>query len=137
MDIDPVIISLKAHEGFRSRVYKDSLGFDTIGYGFAIKDLELSEAISTVLLTEKVLNLVVRIHDRFQWFRNLPNTAQCVIVNMCYQLGITGVSKFRKMIKAMNRKDWNTAAAEMLDSRWAKQTPTRAKELSKIIKNIR
>ena len=137
MDIYPVIISLKAHEGFRSRVYKDTLGFDTIGYGFAIKDLELSESISTVLLTEKVLNLVVRIQQRFPWFNKLPTPAQEVIVNMCYQLGITGVSKFRKMIRAMNLKDWNTAAAEMLDSRWAKQTPTRAKELSKIIKNIR
>jgi len=136
MDIAPIIASLKIHEGFRSRVYKDTLGYDTIGYGFAIKDLELSEAVATVILTGKVYELVIRIQERFPWFNKLPNPAQGVVVNMCYQMGISGVSKFRKFIRALNLKDWNTAAAEMLDSRWARQTPKRAQELSNIIKKI-
>ena len=33
--------AVKLSEGFRDRVYKDTLGIDTIGYGFAIKDLSL------------------------------------------------------------------------------------------------
>ena len=49
-----VINRLKINEGYRSKVYKCSLGYDTIGYGFAIKDLELTEEISTIILTQLV-----------------------------------------------------------------------------------
>ena len=52
---DELINSIKQNEGFRSRVYKDSLGFDTIGYGFAIKDLEIDENISETILIKKLL----------------------------------------------------------------------------------
>ena len=54
-----VIDRLKINEGYRSKVYKCSLGYDTIGYGFAIKDLELSEEISTKILTD----LVIKKHE--------------------------------------------------------------------------
>jgi lysozyme len=51
---------------------------------------------------------------------------------MVFQLGKTGVSKFRNMWKALqqNPPQYSVAASEMLDSRWAKQTPNRAKEMS-------
>ena len=53
-NLKEVIERLKINEGYRSKVYKCSEGFDTIGYGFAIKDLELSKDISTQILTELV-----------------------------------------------------------------------------------
>ena len=49
---------------------------------------------------------------------------------MIFQMGFTGVSKFKNMIKALQNHDYKQASIEMLDSRWAKQTPNRAKELS-------
>ena len=65
----------------------------------------------------------------------MPQQVQEVVINMCYQLGVNGVSKFRKAISAMQEGDWEEAANEMLDSLWARQTPNRAKELSDIVRN--
>ena len=60
-----------------------------------------------------------------------------VIVEMCYQMGVSGFSKFKKTIDHLMRKDYKAASEEMLDSRWAKQTPNRAKKLSDYVKYAR
>ncbi len=134
MNIDTITSSLKYHEGYRARVYNDSLGIPTIGYGFAIKDLVLSESVATLILKDKVNVLVSQVKDKFPWLDNSPENIQEVIVEMCYQLGVTGVSKFRNTLRAMEERRWSDAASGMLDSRWAKQTPKRAKEMSDIVR---
>ena len=126
---------IKHHEGFVEHVYDDSLGIPTIGYGFAIKDLILDEDIAEEILIRKLEKLKRNANSRFKWLEDMPVEVQEVVVNMCYQLGVTGVSKFKKAISAMQERDWITASEEMLDSKWAKQTPNRAKELSNIVKD--
>ena len=126
---------IKHHEGFVGHVYKCTEGFDTIGYGFAIKDLEMPEHIAEELLILKLEKLQKNANSRFKWLEDMPQEVQEVVINMCYQLGIRGVSKFRKAISAMQEGDWEEAADEMLDSLWARQTPNRAKELSDIVRN--
>ena len=126
---------IKHHEGFVGHVYKCTEGFDTIGYGFAIKDLEMPEHIAEELLILKLEKLQKNANSRFKWLEDMPQEVQEVVINMCYQLGINGVSKFRKAISAMQEGDWEEAADEMLDSLWARQTPNRAKELSDIVRN--
>ena len=128
---------IKEHEGFRSRVYKCTEGYDTIGYGFAIKDLYLSEGISELILKEKVTNLRLRIEKKFDWFNEVPREVQEVLLEMSYQMGVSGVSKFKNALKHMRNGDWIKAADEMLLSRWYKQTPKRAKELSDIIRALK
>ena len=54
---------------------------------------------------------------------------------MCYQLGLAGFSKFKKTISYIEKKNYKEASKEMLDSKWAKQTPNRAKKLSKIVES--
>ena len=127
--------SIKHHEGFVEHVYDDSLGIPTIGYGFAIKDLILDEDIAEDILMRKLERLKRNANSRFKWLEDMPVVIQEVILNMCYQLGVTGVSKFRKAISALQEGDWNEAADEMLDSLWARQTPNRATELSDIVRN--
>ena len=127
--------SIKHHEGFVEHVYDDSLGIPTIGYGFAIKDLILDEDIAEDILMRKLEKLKRNANSRFQWLEDMPQEVQAVVLNMCYQLGVTGVSKFRKAISALQEGDWSEAADEMLDSLWARQTPNRAKELSDIVRN--
>ena len=56
---------------------------------------------------------------------------------MVFQLGMTGVSKFKNTLKAVKEEDWDTAADEMLDSVWAKQTPERANELSSTMRSCK
>ena len=127
--------SIKHHEGFVEHVYDDSLGIPTIGYGFAIKDLVLEEDIAEVILIRKLERLQRNANSRFKWLEDMPVVIQEVVLNMCYQLGVTGVSKFRRAISALQEGDWDEAANEMLDSLWARQTPNRAKELSNIVRN--
>ena len=128
--------SIKHHEGFVEHVYDDSLGIPTIGYGFAIKDLVLEEDLCDEILLRKLRILGRSVMGKFPFFDSLPSDCKDVLMEMCYQLGVTGVSKFKKALKAMEDGDWEKAADEMLDSKWAKQTPNRAKEMSDIIRSL-
>ena len=128
--------SIKHHEGFVKHVYDDSLGIPTIGYGFAIKDLVLEEDLCDEILLRKLRILGRSVMSKFPFFDSLPSDCKTVLMEMCYQLGVTGVSKFKKALKAMEDGDWEKAADEMLDSKWAKQTPNRAKEMSDIIRSL-
>tara|TARA_Y100000004_G_scaffold73298_1_gene82308 strand:- start:633 stop:1040 length:408 start_codon:yes stop_codon:yes gene_type:complete len=127
---------IKKHEGFKPRVYKCTEGIDTIGYGFAIKDLHLDEDIAELILMRKIQNLLERIISTFNWFEGSPNEVKSVVVNMCYQLGIRGFSKFKKTIYYLETEQYEEASKECLDSLWAKQTPNRAKELSERLASL-
>ena len=131
-----LIDSIKQHEGYVKRVYKDSLGIDTIGYGFAIKDLELDQDICDMILDRKLKDLERMVNSKFNWYRYMPPEIKNVVIEMCYQLGVTGFSNFRKTITFLQNKQFHDASVEMLDSRWAEQTPVRAKELSNIVKEV-
>ena len=127
---------IKKHEGFRSTVYQCTEGYDTIGYGFAIKDLKLDEDIAELILVRKLADLVARIKEIFPWTKDAPEEIQDVVVDMCYQLGINGFSKFKKTIYLLETEQYEEASVEMLDSLWAKQTPNRAKELSEEVRAV-
>ena len=133
-DFKALIERLKVNEGFRSRVYQCTQGFDTIGYGFAIKDLELTEKEAEHLLTNRVSQKHFHLLDNLYWYSDMPPEVQGVILEMVYQLGFSGFKKFKKAISNMKSKDWKGAATEMLDSRWAKQTPNRANQLADIVR---
>ena len=131
-----LIDNIKKSEGFRSTVYKCTEGHDTIGYGFAIKDLVLTEHIATRILNAKLVELKLRVQQKFPFIVDLPDEVQNVVIEMCYQMGVSGFSKFKKTISLLESKEFLSASKEMLDSRWAKQTPNRAKKLSDIVKYV-
>ena len=131
-----IIEQLKIHEGYKPTVYKCTAGVDTIGVGFAIKDLHLSEEVCELILTEKLEVLEERFEKKFDWFGTSPVEVRNVMLNMAYQLGFAGFCKFKKTIAYLQEAEWEKASEEMLDSKWAVQTPNRAKELSEIIKSL-
>lgn len=125
-------------EGYREKPYLDSRGFPTVGIGQLLgpKGASLSYYSFTVPLD--VAKLWCKSHcasiaatlaqsDEFKgvWSK-LGEARQDALINMGYQLGTTGLFKFRKMIAAINASDWLTAYNEGLDSSWYKQTPARA-----------
>jgi len=63
----------------------------------------------------------------------MPAEAKDVVYEMCYQMGVSGVSMFKKTLLYLENKEFRMASKEMLDSRWARQTPNRANRLSDII----
>ena len=135
-DLLKILEDIKRHEGFEPKVYKCTEGYDTIGYGFAIKDLVLDKDVSDLILMKKLHKLLQRIVIAFPWFKEINYEAKRVIVNMCYQLGLSGFSKFKKTIYLLETEQYEEASVEMLDSLWAKQTYNRAKELSEILRSI-
>tara|TARA_R100001530_G_C4218449_1_gene129303 strand:- start:124 stop:534 length:411 start_codon:yes stop_codon:yes gene_type:complete len=134
--MNDLVDRIKHHEGFRPKVYKCTEGYDTIGYGFAIKDLVMTEEMAEEILIEKLTDLMSKVRKKFNWLDSVPREVQGVIIEMSYQMGVSGVSKFKKALHAMQMFQWSIAADELMDSRWAKQTPNRAKELSEIIRSL-
>ena len=135
-ELQEIVAEIKRHEGFRPTVYKCTEGYDTIGYGFAIKDLDIDEDVADFILMKKLHTLLQRISVAFPWFQDIDDIAKSVVVNMCYQLGLRGFSKFKKTIYLLETNQYQEASIEMLDSLWAKQTRNRAKELSETLRSI-
>jgi len=118
---------IKINEGFVGTVYKDTEGFDTIGYG---TKLPLSKEEAEVLAEMRLKAKIKELEQKEPFVNKLPLDKQEVVVEMSYQMGVNGVLKFKKMWKALKVEDYDTAAKEMLDSRWYVQTPNRAMKLS-------
>ena len=135
--------SIKKHEGFRNKVYKDTLGKRTIGYGHLCvedwweDDKEYTQA-ELERIFDKDFDKAKEGASKLYEGCEINDTAKGVIIEMVFQLGTTGVSKFKNMWKALKETppNYSVAKIEMLDSRWAKQTPNRAKELSNTIGGI-
>ena len=134
--MESLIKKIKKHEGYKATVYECTEGYDTIGYGFAIKDLYLSKEVCDIILSEKLVKLELDISNKFEWFETSHYIVRDVVINMCYQLGLTGFSKFKQTIYYLETEQYEEASLEMLDSLWAKQTPNRAKELSEMISSL-
>ena len=130
-----LIENVKESEGFREKVYKCTQGYDTIGYGFAVKDLVLDEDIADTILKRKLDRLEARIDSKFPFTEDLPRNVKDVVIEMCYQLGVSGFSKFKQTIALLRLGNFKEAADEMLQSRWSRQTPNRAQKLADIVRN--
>jgi len=143
MSYEDLKARIKKHEGFVSKIYKDHLGFKTIGYGHLVLSTDrFAEGVTYKKKDlEKVFDSDFKIakSNANQLIQGLPihHQAKCVIIEMVFQLGIGGVSKFKKMWRALKQNNYQTASDEMLDSRWAKQTPKRAEELSSVMKSCK
>ena len=144
MDMSRLLESVKKHEGYRNKVYLDSLGKRTVGVGhLCVEDhwednREYSEEMLMKVLKDDLKNAIQGAEELCSDCPVLDDQAKEIIVEMVFQLGKTGVSKFRNMWKALKEKppSYSVAATEMLDSRWAKQTPGRAKEMSDHMRDL-
>ena len=146
MDINKLREQLKIDEGVKYEVYDDHLGYKTFGIGHLVKTTDEEYGLPCgAPVSEKRVNSVfdkdveTYIDESKKVFGNLedmPQEAQQVLVNMCFNMGAPRLSQFKKFIKAIHDEDWKTASVEMLDSRWASQVGIRANRLSDRIKAI-
>jgi lysozyme len=140
--MDRLLESVKKHEGYRNKVYLDTLGKRTVGVGhlcvedFWEDDKEYEEKFLMEILAEDLQNAIKGARELKEEYdcTDIDEIAQEIIVEMVFQLGKTGVSKFKNMWKALAEKNYIGASYEMLDSRWAKQTPNRAKAMADLMK---
>ena len=135
---------VKRHEGFRNSVYKDTLDKRTIGYGhLCVEDFwedgkEYSEEYLTDIFKEDLKSAQDSANRLCTEFgcSDIKGEAKDIITEMVFQLGATGVSKFKNMWKNLSSLNYAGASIEMLDSRWAKQTKNRAEELADEMKKL-
>ena len=138
MDMSRLLKSVKKHEGYRNKVYLDTLGKRTVGVGhlcvedFWEDDKEYEEKFLMTILEHDLQTAIKSAKQLIadHGCMDMDEVAEEIIIEMVFQLGKTGVSKFKNMWKALSGLDYTTAAMEMLDSRWAKQTKNRAEAMS-------
>lgn len=124
---------IKRHEGLVLHAYKDSLGYLTIGYGRLIDKAKhggINEAEAEYLLQNDVSSVLSVLHRNITFFDSLCVPRQAVLMNMAFQMGITGLLKFKKTLTLIEMGDYDAAADNMLKSLWAKQTSNRAAEMA-------
>lgn len=128
--------------------YTDTEGHLTIGYGRLIDpDLGggISEEEAEYLLQNDIQKKAVGELDKgLPWWRGLPEDAQRGLANMCFQLGLPRLKKFKKTLAHLEAGEFDEAADECLRgakpgtaSKWAKQTPERAERISQLFKGAR
>lgn len=136
--------SIKYNEGFRARVYKDSLGKDTIGYGFLVSALEddelnlnggfiepMSEEVADKILDLKLEKLKDSVFRLLPWLGTKPKNIQDAIIEMAYQLGTPKMMTFRNTLNFIKNDDYEQAKANLKSSLWYRQTPKRVENLIK------
>ena len=145
---DELKARIRDHEGCVDTVYLDTLGKATIGIGHLVQPHERQrfkegikisvdeiEDLFLIDLNRACAGAEELIGQLYKNDRRLPQAIEHVIVEMVFQLGKTGVSKFRKMWKALSDGDRQEAANQMKDSRWHSQTPVRCEALAEIVAN--
>lgn len=129
MNYHRIIEQIKQHEGLKLKPYRCTSGKLTIGYGRNLEAKGISKGEAESMLLSDIAEVEERL-VRAGFLSGLNDARKAVLINMAFQLGFNGLSKFRNMLAAVQSEQYVLAASEMLDSLWAKQTPNRAKELS-------
>lgn len=147
---------LEVHEGRKPEVYKDSLGHPTIGIGFNLDDPANVEFLNEIGLNHKELvegaralsekeiktlynrSVESAYKDAKEFLPDLndhPPAVRKAVIDMAFNLGRGRLMGFKKARAALQKKDYQTASAEMLDSKWAKQVKGRALTLADMVRN--
>lgn len=132
-----ILKQLRRDEGEVLSAYQDHLGFWTIGVGRLIdkrKGGGLSPEESAFLLNNDVDTRIKALEDAFPWFKGMDEARKGVLVNMSFQIGVGGLKAFKNTLASVADGLYDKAAAQMLESLWATQTPERAKRLAEQMK---
>ena len=133
MNKEILIKQIQKHEGLRLKPYRCSAGKLSIGYGRNLDDVGISQSEACMLLSND-LHKCIKQCEELYCFDKLNDIRQNVLVNMCFNLGIVGLKRFVKFLRALELGDYETASIEMLDSLWSKQVKGRSKHLAKTMR---
>ena len=129
-------LELIADEGIRRRPYKDTLGVLTIGVGHNLQKEGLCAEAIMAQLDYDIRTKCLPLYDRLYWLSGKPEVIQRVLLNMAFQMGIEGVLSFKATLAAAQAEQWSEMAHHMGNSKWATQTPNRAKRLIDLVKSL-
>lgn len=121
---------LTEEEGYRSKPYFDTRGQLTVGVGHNLTAKGLPPSIIQALLDYDVSEVEAQLDQAIPWWRTLDAARQNILMDMGFQLGVSGLLQFKALLGCLQDGDWAGAKAAMLDSLWAKETPARANTLA-------
>ena len=140
--------SIKIHEGFRSSVYLCPTGHPTVGYGFRVADLSadelalnagvvepMSKEVAEKILDIKITKFKKQVYNALPWLTYAPMDIQDALCEMAYQMGVAGLLGFKNTLALIKERRYREAAENMLKSKWATQTPKRAKQIANLVRN--
>lgn len=130
---------LKLHEGSKKRgdkhiLYKCTADKNTIGYGRNLDANGLSEDEALYLLANDLRKAQREVDAGLPWFKDLDEVRKAVLIDMCFNLGWQGLSKFRFTLGLVEKREYGKASEAMLQSLWAKQVKGRARRLAEMMK---
>ena len=134
-----LVAQLKRHEGVKSHAYKCTANMITVGVGRNIDEnggIGLSDDEINYLLENDIRRCKQEL-IALSWFTDLDSVRQDALVNLCFNLGLTRLMGFKNAMAAMAEGDYERAADEFYDSRWAKQVKSRADEVCEMIRTGR
>lgn len=135
VDIDKLTASIKAHEGLRLTAYKDTTGHYSIGYGRNLINEGISRDEAEFMLGNDIQLCLRTVKAQPFWDNIKDNDARIrAFVEILFNLGLGGLSYFRRALEAAERNDWDTCANELLDSLWHAQVGKRAEVLAQMVK---
>ena len=147
MNIQQLRQELTVDEGVKYEVYLDHLGLPTCGIGHLITDTDPEHGldVGTEIGEERVnelfeqdINITIDECKKLYYdFDELPEEAQLIICNMMFNMGRPRLSRFHKMKRAVDNREWEEAANQMKDSRWHKHTTNICEELASIVANYK
>ena len=146
MNVEKLREQLKIDEGCVYEIYNDHLGYPTFGIGHLVREsdpengsplgAEVSEDRVNEAFDADIEIVLSDCNTLYPDFEDLPEEAQQIIANMMFNLGRPRLSKFVGMKRGVDVKDWNSAADEMVDSRWYRQVGARAERLVNRMREI-
>lgn len=134
MDTEILLAELERDEGLRLHPYECTAGKLSIGVGRNLDDVGISREEAMHLLANDVRRVIAEC-ELFPWYHRLDSTRQRVVANMLFNLGLARFKGFKNMIAALREHDYEKAATEMLDSKWARQVGARAERLAKMMRD--
>lgn len=126
---------LKRDEGLRLKPYLDTEGLWTIGYGRNLSDRGIDATEAEILLADDIATVCAELDREFPWWVTRPDDAQRGLVNMAFNLGISRLSGFKRMLACLQAGDYGGASDAALDSTWAKQVGERATRIAHLFRN--
>ena len=134
---------LEAEEAIRGQPYDDATGKRirapkgkvTIGIGRNLDANPLTRDEAMYLLRNDIRECLEVAAELFPHFETWKEGRQLAAISMLFQMGPAGVAEFHDMLEAIDRLDWDTAAAEVLDSEFAREdAPGRAKRVAEMFR---
>ena len=135
MALTPLQALLIKHEGLRLKPYLCTAGKTTIGVGRNLSDNGVTEAEAMAMLDRDIAVTVSALRDEFLWFADLDRTRKDAVISLGFNMGVKKFTSFKMFLAAMASQQYETAAAEILDSTYATQVGQRAIELAAMIRS--